>query len=293
MTHALLSPALDRAGRPSALKIATLAILLAPAAWLIARAIAGELGPRPFAELNQQIGLWTIRLLFLTLAITPLRALLRLPKLVQVRRMLGVATALYAAAHLATYAADQAFKLERVAGEILARPYLTIGFAGLIGLLALLATSTDGMIRRLGGKRWRLLHRLVYVIAALAVAHFVWQSKLDVTQPTVMAGLFFWLMVYRLVDARLGEKGRLPLWAIVALAPVSGLLTALGEAIYFWLRNGVDPARVLLANLTLDAGLRPGWTVLAILLGLALLAILRRDRRGRQRARQHLASAAD
>ena len=292
MARVLLSPALDRAGRPSALKIATLVLLLAPASWLIARAIAGELGPRPLAELNLQTGLWTIRLLFLTLAITPLRSVLRWPKLIQVRRMIGVATALYALAHIVAYAADQAFKLDRVAGEILARTYLTIGFAGLIGLLALLATSTDGMIRRLGGKNWRLLHRVVYVIGALAVVHFVWQSKLDVTQPTVMAGLLLWLMAYRLMDAWVGARGRLPLWAIVSLAPVGGVVTALGEALYFWLRNGVDPSRVLLANLSLDAGLRPGWTVFAIVSGLALVAALRRDPANRRSSRQ-LASAAE
>ncbi len=292
MAHELLSPVLDRAGRPSALKIATLLLLLAPGALLAARFIAGELGPRPLAELNHLTGLWTLRLLFVTLAITPLRSLLRWPKLIQIRRMVGVATALYAVVHLISYAADQAFKLDRVVDEILLRTYLTIGFAALVGLLALLATSTDGMVRRLGGKRWRLLHRLVYVIGALGVVHFVWQSKLDVSQPTVMAGLLFWLLLYRLMDAWPGEKGRLPPWAAITLAPAVGLATAAGEGVYFWLRNGVDPSRVFLANLSLDAGLRPGWIVLAIVGGLALIAVIRRGRRAREPARQ-VASAAE
>ncbi len=278
MAHALLSPVLDRSGKPAPLKIATLILLMVPLIWLAVRFIAGDLGPRPLAELNHQTGLWTIRLLFITLAITPVRSLLRWPALIQVRRMVGVTTALYAILHLLTYMADQAFVLDRVVNEILVRTYLTIGFAGLIGLLVLLATSTDGMLRRLGGKNWRLLHRLSYAIGAIGVVHFVWQSKLVVTQPTVMAGLFLWLMAYRLLDLWVGEKGRLPLWAIMGLAPLSGLLTVFGEALYFWLRNGVDPGRVLNANLMLDAGLRPGWTVFAIVAGLALAALMRRRR---------------
>lgn len=291
MLHLLLSPAVDRGGRPSALKIATLALLLAPAAWLIARYLADDLGPRPFIELNHQAGFWTVRLVFITLAITPLRSLLRWPKLIQVRRMVGVAAALYAIAHLIAYTADQAFNIDRVASEIFARIYLTIGFAALIALLLLLATSTDGMVRRLGGRRWRLLHRLVYAIGALAVVHFVMQSKLDVTQPTMMGGLFIWLMAYRLVGVWLGEKGRLPLWTIVALAPASAVLTMVGEALYFWLHNGVDPTRVLEANLSLAAGLRPGWIVLAIASFIALIGVLRRNRGARRQDRPMAAAA--
>ncbi|MSO73797.1 MAG: sulfoxide reductase heme-binding subunit YedZ [Alphaproteobacteria bacterium] len=198
--------------------------------------------------------------------------------MIHVRRMIGVAAALYAVSHLITYAADKAFMLDRVVSEIFVRTYLTIGFAGLILFLALLATSTDGMVRRLGGKKWRLLHRFVYAIGAIAVVHFVWQSKLDVTQPAIMAGLFLWLMAYRLMDVWVGERGRLPIWAVIGLAPGAALLTALGEALYFWLRNGVDPGRVLLANLMLGAGLRPGWTILAIVGGLAVISLLRRLR---------------
>lgn len=278
MAHVLLSPGLDRAGRPSALKITTLTLLLVPAALLATRFVAGELGPRPLAELNHLTGLWTVRLLFVTLAITPLRNMLRWPTLIQVRRMVGVATALYAIVHLVTFIADQAFNVDRVIEEILLRTYLTIGFAGLVGLILLLATSTDGTLRRLGGKRWRLLHRLVYVIGGLGVVHFVWQSKLDVTQPTVMAGLFVWLMAYRLLDAWVGMRGRLPLWAIATLPPFVGLATAIAEALYFWLRNGVELLRVLAANLSLDAGLRPAWVVLAIVGGLTLVALIRRER---------------
>jgi sulfoxide reductase heme-binding subunit YedZ len=293
MKTLLLSPVLDRSGRLSALKIAVLLALLAPAAWLAARTALHELGPRPLDELIHQTGLWAIRLLFISLAVTPLRQLLRWPRLIQARRIIGVAAAFYAGAHLFLYAADQAFDIGKVAGEIVVRVYLTIGFAALLGLMLLAATSTDGMVRRLGGKRWRLLHRLVYVIGALAVVHFFMQSKLDVTEATWMAGLFLWLMAYRLLDAGFGEKGRLPAWAIVSLAPIAAALTFAGEALYFWLHRGIDPARVLLANLTLAGGLRPGCIVLAAACTVALIALLRRDRGETGQRRAALATAAE
>jgi sulfoxide reductase heme-binding subunit YedZ len=292
MTQVLLSPVTDRSGRFSAVKIAVLLALLGPAIWLVVRLGLQELGPKPLEELIHQTGLWTIRILFVGLAVTPLRQLLRWPKLIQVRRMIGVAAAFYAAAHLFLYAADQAFDIPRVASEIVLRVYLTIGFAALVGLVLLAATSTDGMLRRLGGKNWRLLHRLVYLIAALGIVHFFMQSKLDVTEATWMAGLFLWLMFYRLFDAGFGERGRLPLWVILSLPPLAGALTIGGEALYFWLHRGVDPLRVLEANLTLAGGLRPGIIVLVVTLGIALVALLRRDREKDKQRRESLAAAA-
>lgn len=279
MIRLMASPVLDRAGRASPLKIAVLVLLLAPAAWLAARWIAADLGPRAFTELNHQTGLWTIRFAFLALAVTPMRIVARWPKLIQVRRMIGVAAALYALAHLVAYSADQAFDLEKVASELVTRVYLLIGLAGLIGLVMLLITSTDGMMRRLGGRRWRLLHRLAYVIGALGIVHFVMQSKLDIGQATYMAGFFFWLMGFRLLDARFGERGRVPMWTVLALVPLSTLLTMMAEALYFWLHNGVDPGRILIANLSLEAGgLRPGWIVAAAAGAVALIALLRHVR---------------
>jgi len=291
MIRALLGPVLDRAGRPVPLKIAVLVLLLVPAAWLSARWLAADLGPRGFTELNHQTGLWTLRLLFVTLAVTPLRSVARWPKLIQVRRMIGVTTAFYGIVHLIFYAADQAFDLGRVFSEITTRVYLIIGLAALIALVLLLITSTDGMLRRLGGRRWRLLHRLAYVIAALGVVHFVMQSKLDITQASLMAGLFFWLMGYRLMDALVGARGRLPFWAIVVLAPLAGVLTGGAEAVYLWLHNGIDPTRVLLANLSLAVGLRPAWIVFAAGCGVILLALVRRERDPR-RERRPIASGA-
>ena len=200
----LRPPWLDRRGRFSALKAATLGIVLAPGLVVATRYLAGELGARPLNEAIHVTGLWAVRLLLLSLFVTPLRQILRLPQLIAVRRMIGVAAFAYAAAHLALYAADQSLDLARVGAEIVLRLYLTIGFAALLLLAGLALTSTDGMIRRLGGRRWQALHRAAYGAALLAIVHYCMQSKLDVVEATAVAGLAGWLLAYRIVAWRAG-----------------------------------------------------------------------------------------
>jgi sulfoxide reductase heme-binding subunit YedZ len=254
----------------SPLKLAVFVALFAPALWVMTAFPMGWLGARPTNEAIHQIGLWTIRLVFIALAITPLRQILQWPRLILVRRMVGVAAFTYAIFHLSLYTADQMFDLVKVASEIVRRIYLTIGFGALLGLAALAATSTDGMIRRLGARSWQRLHRLVYLIALLAVIHFCMQSKLELWEPTVMAGVYAWLMGYRLLawglPRRLVVRGRLPLRWIGALGVAAAVLTALGEATYFAFAYHADPARVIAANWSLMLGLRPA----AVVLGLGL-----------------------
>jgi methionine sulfoxide reductase heme-binding subunit len=261
----------DFSGRFSPLKLAVLVALFGPALWTLMAFQLGWLEPRPFNEAIHSIGLWTIRLIFITLAITPLRQILQWPRLLVVRRMVGVAAFAYAATHFTLYAADQAFDLAKIATEIVLRIYLTIGFTTVLGLSALAATSTDGMIRRLGPRRWQRLHRLVYVIALLATVHYWMQSKLEIWEPTIIAGIYVWLMGYRLLARFVGVRGRLPLTWVGALGPIAAALTALGEAAYFRLAFGVDPMRVLDANLSLVTGVRPAVIVLG--LGLAVAAL--------------------
>ena len=122
--------------------------------------------------------------------------------------------------------------------------------------------------------RWQKLHRIVYVIGVLAVIHFFLQSKLDEWEPTVMAGIFVWLMGCRLLSWRFG-RGKLPLWSVASLSLGAGLLTALGEAVYFHLTLGAPIALVLQADLSLDMGLRPAWVVFASTCAIALLGTLR------------------
>src|SRR5713101_2841032 len=154
----------DYSGRTSPLKLVVFVALFAPALWTALSFFLGWLQPQPFTAAIQQI--------FIALAITPLRGIVQWPRLILVRRMIGVAAFAYAITHLSLYAADQKFDLAKVASEIALRIYLTIGFTAVIGLGALAATSTDGMIRRLGARRWQRLHRLVYVIALLGVVHY-------------------------------------------------------------------------------------------------------------------------
>src|SRR5437016_8761945 len=170
--------------------------------------------------------------------------------------MIGVAAFAYALTHLSLYTADQMFDLAKVAGEIVRRIYLTIGFTAVLGLAALAATSTDGMIRRLGARLWQRLHRVVYLIALLAVAHYCMQSKLDLWEPTIMAGIYFWLIGYRLLARLLAVRGRLPLVWVGVLGAAGAVATAVGETTYFWLAFGVDPLRVIAANWSLATGVR-------------------------------------
>ena len=268
-----MQPWLDYSGRLSPLKLMVFAALFVPGAWIALALATGQLGAEPIKETLHQLGLWAVRLLLITLAVTPARTILQWPRLLLVRRMLGVAAFAYAFAHLLLYVAFEAFDLAKVASEIVLRLYLTIGLAALLGLAALAATSTDGMVRRLGGRRWQRLHRLVYPIAVLALVHYFIQSKLEVYEPMVMDGLFVWLMGYRLASARRRDR-RVPLWTLAGLGLGAAALTALGEAVYYWLKTGVDPTRLLAVDFSLATGVRPALVVLAAGAAVTALAAL-------------------
>lgn len=264
----------DYSRRLSPLKLAVFIALFLPALWVAVAYTMDWLGARPLNEAIHQIGLWTIRLIFAALAITPLRQIWQWPRLILVRRMLGVAAFAYVLCHFVLYWIDQSFDVVKIASEIVLRFYLTIGFIALLGLGALAATSTDAMVRRLG-RRWQTLHRIVYGIALLAVIHYWIQSKLDVWEPTIMAGVYLWLMGYRLLLWSVGVRGRLPLPWLAPLALAAPLLTAGGESLYFWLAFGVDPMRVLSVNASLQTGVRPAVVVLALAVAASLIAAAR------------------
>ncbi len=292
MTATAFRPWLDRSGRLSPLKLAVFLALFAPGLWTFLSYAQGSLGPRPLTEAIHQTGLWAIRFLMISLAVTPLRRVLQWPRLIVLRRMIGVAAFGYAALHLAIYTLDQAFDWRMIVSEIALRFYLTIGFLALCGLLALAATSTDGMIRRLGGRRWRRLHRLVYVIGVLALIHYVIQSKLDVAEPLVVAGLFLWLMACRAVVWLGGDDPGLSFPSLAGLAVAAGLVTAAGEAIYYHLANHFDAWRVLGAYLGWYFDRRPGWIVLAICLVLSVASLVRAHRAGARQWRADPRSGA-
>jgi sulfoxide reductase heme-binding subunit YedZ len=257
------------------LKLAVFVALFVPAIWVLFAYAFGLLGARPLNEAIHQIGLWTIRLIFLALAVTPLRQILQWPRLLLVRRMIGVAAFAYVLLHFSLYVTSQAFDFGKVASEIALRIYLTIGFTALLGLAALAATSTDGMVRRLGARRWQRLHRLVYAIGVLAVIHYCFQSKLDEWQPTIMGGLLAWLLGYRLLLWRFGRRGRLALAWVGALGLAAALATALAEALYFRLAFHAPLLRVLGADLSLETGIRPAIVVLTVGLAVTVAGALR------------------
>jgi sulfoxide reductase heme-binding subunit YedZ len=267
-------PWYDYSARFSPLKATVFASLFVPVLWTAVSYAMDRLGARPLTESIHQIGDWTIRLIFISLVISPARIVLQWPKLLELRRMIGVAACLYALTHLSLYIVDEAFSLPLVVSEIVLRIYLTIGFTALTGLIVLAWTSTDGWQRRLGARRWQKLHRIVYLIGTLAVIHFFLQSKLDEWEPTVMAGIFVWLMSCRLVSWRLG-RGKLPLWTVASLSLGAGVLTALCEAAYYWWSLDAPLDLVLQANLTFDTGVRPAVVVFASTFAIALLGVIR------------------
>ncbi|MDQ2633972.1 MAG: sulfoxide reductase heme-binding subunit YedZ [Pseudomonadota bacterium] len=276
-----MTPWTDRSGKFSPLKAIVLVGACLPALWLAWAAFSGALaaavplgplGARPITEAIHQTGDWAIRFLVMSLAVTPLRRIANWPKLILVRRMLGVTALFYALAHLTLYAIDLKLDLSRVVSEIASRFYLTIGFVALLGLIALGSTSTDAAIRRLG-KRWNRLHRIVYVIAPLAAFHFFIQSKADVYEPTLMAGFLLLLMFYRLAHWR-GFSLASPL-VLAAVAILAALGTAAIEYAWYGIATGVPPGRVLAANLQFSYSIRPAWWVLAAGVGVTLLASLR------------------
>lgn len=255
-----MTPLTDRTGRFSYLKTATLAGLAAPFAYLLWRYWSGDLGPLPAKEALLVSGLWAIRFVVATLALTPLQRMFNWPKLALIRRMAGIGAFAYAALHFSLYIVASNYDLRLVASEIAARIYLTIGFAALFGLSLLAATSTDRAVRALG-KRWKLLHKTVYAVAALGVLHFFMQSKIDASEATLMAGLFLTLMIYRI--AIMKRMGLTP--PVLAVSAAAGaLVTAATEFAWYGLATGADPWRVAQANLSLIAGPRP-----AVIVGLA------------------------
>ena len=268
----------DPGGRVSALKILCLVALVLPGIELAVEWQMQLLGARPVTEVIHGAGLWTIRLLYASLAITPLAAILAWPRLLLLRRMIGVACALYGGAHLVLYARDQNWMLLHVVSEIALRIYLTIGFVALLGLAALAITSTDGWVRKLRGN-WVRLHKLIYLIAPIATLHFFLQSKADVSEPVVMLGLLAWLLAWRVLPKTWRTH-----WAtVLAMAPITLLATALIEAGWYAVAIHADPLMILNADWDISFGLRPPHWAGLIALGVALLAIARQMAKARTR----------
>ena len=172
------------------LKVAVFLASLGPAAALVYGVFAGRLGANPIDVVTDETGTWTLRFLVLTLLVTPLRRWTGWNWLVRFRRMLGLFAFFYGSLHLLTYLwLDQFFDLSAIAADIVKRPFITLGVLGFLAMVPLAITSTAGWIRRLGGRRWNLLHRLVYVSAVAGVLHYWWLVKADISRPLRYAAL--------------------------------------------------------------------------------------------------------
>jgi methionine sulfoxide reductase heme-binding subunit len=264
----------DRRGRLSGVRVAALAFLLTPVALALWSADAIWHGARPLNDVIHRAGFWMLMFLLASLAITPLRRITRFGGLIDVRRMIGVGAFVYGVAHISVYIADQMYDLAKVASEIALRVYLTIGFTALVGLAVLAATSTDAMVRRLAARRWQRLHYAVYGIGVLALIHYFQQTKADVSVPTFTAGVFGWLMGYRILARLWKGRGELPTLALAGLGVAVAALTFIAEAIGLAIKFDISPLLVLETDLDFDVDLdmiRPGWLVLGA--GLAVCAL--------------------
>ena len=164
------------------------------------------LGANPAESITRSTGDWTLRFLLITLAITPFRKLSGWNWVLRFRRMFGLYAFFYGVLHVSSYAGfDQLFDIPEIAADIVKRPFITVGFAALLLMAPLAVTSTDGMVRLLGARRWQRLHRLVYLIAPMGVLHFWWMVKRDVTEPAIYAAVLAVLLGYRVS----GRNGRL------------------------------------------------------------------------------------
>jgi sulfoxide reductase heme-binding subunit YedZ len=181
-------------------KPALFAAALLPLAWLAWKATSVGLGAHPQEYVNRFLGDWVLRFLLITLAVTPVRSLTGWNALARFRRMLGLYAFFYAFCHVASYVAvDQFFDWVAIGKDIVKRNYITVGMITFAALIPLAATSTDGMVRRLGGPRWKKLHRLAYVAGVAGVFHYYMMVKADVREPLIYAAILAALLGYRVV----------------------------------------------------------------------------------------------
>jgi sulfoxide reductase heme-binding subunit YedZ len=179
-------------------KVAVFLFSLIPFVALLDRILHNRLGANPVEFIQHATGDWTLRFLIFTLCITPFRKLFKLPDLIRFRRMLGLFAFFYVCLHFLTYLGpDQSFDVSAMWKDVAKRPFITVGFLGFVLLIPLALTSTAGWIRRLGGKRWQLLHRAIYITAVAGVIHYYWLVKSDVRKPLFYGSLVAILLIWR------------------------------------------------------------------------------------------------
>jgi sulfoxide reductase heme-binding subunit YedZ len=195
----------------TAIKWGIFCLCLLPLLRLLLGSLLGKLGADPVADISHTTGIWTLRLLLLMLALSPIKQLTGWHWLIRLRRTIALYAFFYACLHLASYIVfDQWFDWPEMAKDIRKRPYLAAGFVSFLLMISLAVTSTNAMMKRLGGRNWQRLHRLSYLIAVIAVFHYFWLVKRDINPPALYA-----LILALLLCARMWKKSRKPIVSTV------------------------------------------------------------------------------
>ena len=190
-------------------KVVVFLVCLIPAGLLIRGVFTGGLGSNPTQFLEHATGDWTLRFLAITLAITPLRKILGQPQLIRFRRMLGLFAFFYVFCHFCIYLGlDQVLDFHGVWADVMKRRYITVGFTGFVLMIPLAITSTAGWVRRMGYKKWEMLHRAIYLSAVAGVIHYYWLVKSDIHLPLEYAGVISILLAWRVYSRYMGPKRR-------------------------------------------------------------------------------------
>lgn len=206
-------------------KVVVFLLCLVPAAVLGWKIFQNDLGANPVEFVEHWTGDWTLRFLIITLCVTPLRKLLRTPQLIRFRRMLGLFAFFYAGLHFSTWIGiDRYFNAHEMWADVLKRRFITVGFVGFVLLVPLAVTSTKGWIRRLGGKRWQMLHRGIYFAAIAGVIHYAWLVKSDEHKPLQYAAMVGALLLWRIGAWAVKKRERAT--AKNSRAPESAITTA-------------------------------------------------------------------
>lgn len=183
------------------LKGAVFVLALVPLGLLLYGAATGGLSANPIKDITEETGIWTLRFLVITLAITPLRKITGWSRLARFRRMVGLFAFFYGSLHLTTYVyLDQFFAFDEILRDVAKRPFIAVGFTGFILMVPLAITSLNSVLRWMGGKRWQLLHRLVYGVALCGVFHYLWLVKADTSRPLRYGAVITALLLFRLWD---------------------------------------------------------------------------------------------
>jgi sulfoxide reductase heme-binding subunit YedZ len=185
----------------SVAKVIVFLLALVPLGLLLYGAAIGELSANPIKDITEETGIWTLRFIVITLSVTPLRKLTRWSRLARFRRMIGLFAFFYGFLHFTTYIyLDKFFAFDDILKDIAKRPFITVGFAAFVLMIPLAITSPNRVVRWMGGKRWQLLHRLVYGVALCGVFHYLWLVKADTSRPLRYGAAVAALLLFRVWD---------------------------------------------------------------------------------------------